>query len=297
MKMGLTCRTDGHKILCLYSVLYSIIIIIGGVNAAMSRPHQTLSISAPHMYYTCPEGATVTMECVQRGTALHPTDVLKHRWFFTAHSDQNCHDHQIPRHDLNHDKHSWPPGVHPEYGKDKISLVVENVTRQDQGRYCCMIYDFQDDKKHVLQWSHSSMVLHVTPRKNGSQDCTVWDPQPAQASVPVALVIVPTILALLALPLILVLVYKQRQNAQSNRRAHELVRMDSEAQGHDNPVYLRGSPQLKVRTVSQIMTRQSSETGRHLLSEPGTPLSPPYHGEVFFPTHETIAESPDLLQV
>lgn len=31
------------------------------------------------------------------------------------------------------------------------------------------------------------------------------------------------------------------------------------------------------------MTRQSSETGRHLLSEPGTPLSPPVHGDVFFP--------------
>lgn len=31
------------------------------------------------------------------------------------------------------------------------------------------------------------------------------------------------------------------------------------------------------------MTRQSSETGRHLLSEPGTPLSPPVQGDVFFP--------------
>lgn len=57
----------------------------------------------------------------------------------------------------------------------------------------------------------------------------------------------------------------------------------SEALGHENPVFLGGSPQTKTRTVSQIMTRQSSETGRHLLSEPGTPLSPPAHGDVFFP--------------
>lgn len=57
----------------------------------------------------------------------------------------------------------------------------------------------------------------------------------------------------------------------------------SEALGHENPVFLGGSPQTKTRTVSQIMTRQSSETGRHLLSTPGTPLSPTAHGDVFFP--------------
>ena len=57
----------------------------------------------------------------------------------------------------------------------------------------------------------------------------------------------------------------------------------SEALGHENPMFLGGSPQVKTHTVSQIMTRQSSESGRHLLSEPGTPLSPPPHGDVFFP--------------
>lgn len=61
------------------------------------------------------------------------------------------------------------------------------------------------------------------------------------------------------------------------------VCVSSEAHGHENPVFLGGSPQIKTRTVSQIMARQSSETGRHLLSEPGTPLSPPAHGDVFFP--------------
>ncbi|XP_056147702.1 V-type immunoglobulin domain-containing suppressor of T-cell activation isoform X2 [Lampris incognitus] len=90
-------------------------------------------------------------------------------------------------------------------------------------------------------------------------------------------------MAFLSLFLILVLVYKQRQNTQSSRRAHELVRMDSEAQGHENPVFLGGSPQTKTRTVSQIMARQSSETGHHLLSDPGTPVSPVGLGDVFFP--------------
>lgn len=59
--------------------------------------------------------------------------------------------------------------------------------------------------------------------------------------------------------------------------------MCSEVHGHENPVFLGGSPQIKTRSVSQIMARQSSDTGRHLLSEPGTPLSPPAHGDVFFP--------------
>lgn len=31
------------------------------------------------------------------------------------------------------------------------------------------------------------------------------------------------------------------------------------------------------------MTRQSSETGRHLLSEPETPLSPPAHRDALVP--------------
>jgi hypothetical protein len=64
------------------------------------------------------------------------------------------------------------------------------------------------------------------------------------------------------------------------------VSLLSEAAGHVNPVFLGVSPpgQARTRTVSQIMTRQSSETGRHLLlSDPGTPLSPPAHGVVFFP--------------
>lgn len=55
----------------------------------------------------------------------------------------------------------------------------------------------------------------------------------------------------------------------------------SEAQGHENPVFLRESP--RVKTVTQIMTRQSSGTGRRLLSDPGTPMTPSAHGDVFFP--------------
>ncbi|XP_070772687.1 V-type immunoglobulin domain-containing suppressor of T-cell activation [Enoplosus armatus] len=302
MEWGLPCRTSlwGQKpTLWFCSVLLS----IAGAKGEMSHAHSSLSVSAPHLYYTCPEGATVKLVCSQRGAALHPADVLKHSWLFTPHSDQHCTAREGPRHIIigghSHGNHTLPAGLQFGSAEQNFWVILQNVTHADQGRYCCMVLDVQVEHKHgtLLQRPHSHVVLQVTPRRNRSQDCTVWDPTPPEGSVPVALAVAACILALLSLPLILVLVYKQRQNAQSSRRAQELVRMDSEALGHENPVFLGGSPQIKTRTVSQIMTRQSSETGRRLLSEPGTPLSPPAHGDVFFPIEDTILESPDFLQV
>ncbi|XP_040906595.1 V-type immunoglobulin domain-containing suppressor of T-cell activation [Toxotes jaculatrix] len=283
--------------------LCSVLLSIAEAKGETSHAHPTVSVSAPHMYYTCPEGATVKLVCAQRGAALHPTDLLRHSWLFTAHTDQHCSGRQGPRHTTvgahSHGNHTLPPGLQFGASEQNFWIVLQNVTNADQGRYCCLVLDIQVANKHgtLVQKPHSHVILHVTPRRNGSQDCTVWDATPSGATVPVGLAIAACILALLSLPLVLLLVYKQRENSQSSRRAQELVRMDSEAHGHENPVFLGGSPQIKTRTVSQIMTRQSSETGRHLLSEPGTPLSPPAHGDVFFPTEDTIPESPDFLQI
>ncbi|XP_039995737.1 V-type immunoglobulin domain-containing suppressor of T-cell activation [Xiphias gladius] len=298
MEGGLPWRRE-KLVFCFCSVLFSMV----GAKSVMSHAHPTVSVSAPHLYYTCPEGATVKLVCAQRGAALHSTDVLKHSWLFTPHSDQHCLEREGPRHANkgvhSHGNHSSPPGLQFGFSEQNFWVTLQNVTHSDQGRYCCMVLDFEVVNKHgsLVQRSHSHIVLHVTPRRNGSQDCTVWDPTPSGGDVPVALALAACILALLALPLILVLVYRQRQNVHSSRRAQELVRLDSEAHGHENPVFLGGSPQIKTRTVSQIMTRQASETGRHLLSEPGTPLSPPAHGDVFFPIEDTIPESPDFLQI
>ncbi|GAA6214045.1 V-type immunoglobulin domain-containing suppressor of T-cell activation [Lates japonicus] len=297
MAGGLPCGTSPRRnkfMLWLCSLLFS----IAGAAGETSHAHHTMSLSAPHMYYTCPEGATVKLVCTLRGSPAHPTDRLGRNWLFTAQSDRHCSGREGPRHSTighHHGNYSFQTGA----SEHNIWLVLPNVTLADQGRYCCVVLDYTVENKHtdVLQKSHSHIILHITPRRNGSQDCTVWEPTTSKGSVPVALAIAACILALLSLPLILVLVYKQRENAHSNRRAQELVRMDSEALGHENPVFLGGSPQIKTRTVSQIMTRQHSETGRHLLSEPGTPLSPPGHGDVFFPIEDTIPESPDFLQV
>uniref|UniRef100_A0A3Q3W9H4 Uncharacterized protein n=1 Tax=Mola mola TaxID=94237 RepID=A0A3Q3W9H4_MOLML len=237
---------------------------VSASNGENSHTYNTLSVSAPYLYYTCPEGATAKMLCVQGGAALHPTDALKHTWFFTPNSDQHCSGRTGPRHIINsiHDHHSLPPGLRFGSAERSFWVVLENVTHADQGRYCCTVFDIQMDHKHFLLSRYCVYLTHslsVTP----------------SGTVPVALAVAACVLALLFLPLILVLVYKQRQNTQSSRRI--------EALGHENPVFLGESPQTKTRTVSQIMARQLSETGRHLLSEPGTPLSPPAHGDVFFP--------------
>lgn len=269
-------------------------------NVGLSHGHSSVSVSAPYMAFACPEGATVKLLCAQKGAKLHPADQLRHGWRFTPHMDNDCHEKVHPRgnggkHGHGNGSLSLPPGVQYGGGAGYFWVELHNVTHTDQGRYCCQILEFEHSK--LVQRPHSHVLLTVTPRRPGSPNCTHWNPQPQDGSVSAGLATAACIMAILSLPVILILVYKQRQSARSGRRAHELVRMDSEAQGHENPVFLGSSPQVKTRTVSQIMTRQSSETGRHLLSDPGTPLSPPTQGDVFFPSQDPIQEFPDFMQV
>lgn len=62
----------------------------------------------------------------------------------------------------------------------------------------------------------------------------------------------------------------------------------SNAEGIENPVFddapaanLGSKPRPQL---TYMASRQLSESGRHLLSEPNTPLSPPSAGECFFPS-------------
>ncbi|XP_015250044.1 PREDICTED: platelet receptor Gi24 isoform X2 [Cyprinodon variegatus] len=280
--------------------IFCFLFAVSVVKVEATSSHSSLALSAPHMYYTCPEGVTAKLVCNQKSTKVYDDNHVKERWLFTAHTDQHCKGKLGPRNlSLPLKSHVLPQGLEMGHTSDKMWVTLHNVTYADQGRYCCMALEFKKDHDHlsVLQNSHSHIILHVTPRREGATNCTFWDPTPPPASVPVALALAACILALLSLPLILVLVYKQRENSRSNRRGQELVRMDSEAQGHENPVFLGGSPQIKTRTVSQILARQPSETGRHLLTDPGTPLSPSTQGDVFFPSEDIIPESPDLVQI
>uniref|UniRef100_A0A3Q3A6P5 V-set immunoregulatory receptor n=2 Tax=Kryptolebias marmoratus TaxID=37003 RepID=A0A3Q3A6P5_KRYMA len=273
--------------------MVSVLFAAAGVKAETSHLHSSQGISAPHLYYFCPEGVVAKLVCAQSNAVSAD---LKHLWLFTPHSDQHCKKGMRPR-NMSHNSHHTPAGMNFGHTAKNMWVTLSNVTHADQGRYCCLLLDTSKQHNHESPLTfHSHVILQVTPARTGVKNCTVWDPTPTGGSVPVALALAACILALLSLPVILVLVYKQRLSARSSRRAQELVRMDSEAQGHENPVFVGGSPQVKTRTVSQIMTRQSSETGHHLLSDPGTPISPA-QGDVFFPSEDTIPESPDLLQI
>ncbi|XP_077585782.1 V-type immunoglobulin domain-containing suppressor of T-cell activation [Stigmatopora nigra] len=279
--------------------LFWLVLFTSGATGMTSSSVSSLTISAPHLIWSCPEGATFKPICAETGAPSASSDILKHAWLFTPHSDKHCMA-VGPRHMTYghpHGNHSLPPGVKFGYSHNNFWMVLQNVTIADQGRYCCIVRDLHLDHKqaNLVQSSHSHVILHITPRRDWSQECSFIDPSLPGGAVPVALAIAACILALLSLPIILLLVYRQRQGNHSNRRAQELVRMDSEAQGHENPVFLKDSPRVKTRTVAQIMTRQSSGTGQHLLSEPGTPMTPSAQGDVFFPIEDTIPESPDTL--
>lgn len=62
----------------------------------------------------------------------------------------------------------------------------------------------------------------------------------------------------------------------------------SSAQGIENPVFeavpSAGAEPRPRPQLSYVASRLPSESGRHLLSEPNTPLSPPGPGDCFFPT-------------
>ncbi|XP_051772215.1 V-type immunoglobulin domain-containing suppressor of T-cell activation [Ctenopharyngodon idella] len=260
-----------------------------------SGEHHSLSVSVPHRIYECPEGANVTLTCIQSGSKANLADKLFNTWLFTSHSQERCHKGEHPR-GSGHTNHSL--GVEYITGK-KFSIFLQNIKHMDQGKYCCLLVDFNDRHK-VEQEAHDLIYLTVVPSmantRNGSLKCLEWSHSPSDDSVAEGLAIAACVAFILCLPLILMLVYRQRQTVERHRRSHELVRMDSEAQAHENPVFMGDSPQPKPRTVSQIM-RQSSETGRHLLSEPGTPFSPNIHGELlFFPAQDPIPESPNLLE-
>ncbi|XP_063048371.1 V-type immunoglobulin domain-containing suppressor of T-cell activation [Engraulis encrasicolus] len=274
-----------------------LVAVVTQVSSIGSGSGDEMRLTAPHQSLVCPEGANVTLKCEHRGGHHQAGEHAHWLWLYTPHLDRRCSSKEHPRKGKNpHHNHTLPPSEVASYNADGSYMMVHlvEVKPSDQGRYCCIAFDTHH-KGHNIP--HTHILLTVGPRREGDQTCTDVSSNANEGTVTAGFATAACIMAFLCLPLILVLVYKQRQNAQASRRAHELVRMDSEAPGHDNPVFLGASPEVKPRTVSQILSRQSSDTGRHLLlSDPGTPLSPAF-GEVFFPSQEPIPESPEFLQV
>ncbi|XP_067408769.1 V-type immunoglobulin domain-containing suppressor of T-cell activation isoform X2 [Emydura macquarii macquarii] len=284
-------------------------------------------VTTPYSLYVCPEGQNVTLTCKLTGSLSDRHDLLYKIWYFSSDGDQSCSEKQHIRNaterDLHHElgKHHGTHSnvterfLHGErakhFGLETTSdhhgtfhIIMMNLTLQDSGNYCCYVVESKKEhgKQHPQQVAHGFMELRIQKAREAFPNCT-FHPDTSKGKENITAAALATgacIVGILCLPLILILIYKQRQ-AVNSRRAHELVRMESNAQGIENPVFeavpatnteSRPKPQM-----TYMAHRQQSESGRHLLSEPNTPLSPPGTGDCFFPTLEPVPDSPNSMKV
>ncbi|KFO36972.1 hypothetical protein H920_01619 [Fukomys damarensis] len=273
-------------------------------------------VATPYSLYVCPEGQNVTLTCRLLGPVSKGHDVTFYKtWYRSTRSEvQVCSERRPIRNLTFHDLHLYHGGhqvantsqdLARSHGLESasdhhgnFSITIHNLTAWDVGLYCCLVVEVRHH--HSEHRVHGAIELQVQRGKDPPSKCIMYPSSPEESEniTAAALATGACIVGILCLPLILLLVYKQRQVA-SHRRAQELVRMDSAiTQGIENPGFEasalpQGMPEAKARPpLTYMAQRQPSESGRHLLSEPNTPLSPPGPGDVFFPSLEPVPDSP-----
>ncbi|XP_041511351.1 V-type immunoglobulin domain-containing suppressor of T-cell activation [Microtus oregoni] len=283
---------------------------------ASRGPVAAFKVATPYSLYVCPEGQNVTLTCRILGSVPKGHDATFYKaWYLSSRSEvQVCKEHRPIRNFTaqhfrpHHGSHQMANASHDQaqaHGLElafdhhgNFSITIRHVTLQDSGVYCCQVLEIKHH--HLDQRSYGYMELQVQTGKDSPSTCTAYpsNEQESDSITAAALATGACIVGILCLPLILLLVYKQRQMA-SHRRAQELVTMDSNTQGIENPGFentppFQGMPEAKTRPpLSYVAQRQPSESGRHLLSDPSTPLSPPGPGDVFFPSLDPVPDSPN----
>uniref|UniRef100_G3TEN6 Ig-like domain-containing protein n=1 Tax=Loxodonta africana TaxID=9785 RepID=G3TEN6_LOXAF len=291
----------------------------GALGMVLVLPAQTglvaaFKVATPYSLYVCPQGQDVTLTCRLLGPTSRGHDVTFYKtWYRSSRGEvQACSERRPIRNltfqDLHvhhgaHETANTTQDLAQRHGLEStsdhhgnFSITMHNLTLLDSGLYCCLVVEIRHH--HSEQRVHGAIELQVQTGWNQALTLVASALSDITAA---ALATGACIVGILCLPLILLLVYKQRQ-AASNRRAQELVRMDNSGniQGIENPGFETSPPaqgmlEAKPRPpLSYMAQRQPSESGRHLLSEPNTPLSPPGPGDVFFPSLEPVPDSPNF---
>ncbi|XP_013372292.1 PREDICTED: platelet receptor Gi24 isoform X1 [Chinchilla lanigera] len=273
-------------------------------------------VATPYSRYVCPEGQNVTLTCRLLGPVSKGHDVTFYKtWYRSTRSEmkecserrpiRNLTFHDLHLHHGSHQAANTSQDLAHKHGLEStsdhhgnFSITMRNLTTWDGGLYCCLVVEVRHHTSESRV--HGAIELEVQRGKEAPSKCIMYpfSPEDSDNITAAALATSACIVGILCLPLILLLVYKQRQ-AASHRRAQELVRMDSAiTQGIENPGFEvspppQGMPEAKARPpLTYMAQRQPSESGRHLLSEPNTPLSPPGPGDIFFPSLEPVPDSP-----
>uniref|UniRef100_A0A674HZK1 Ig-like domain-containing protein n=1 Tax=Terrapene triunguis TaxID=2587831 RepID=A0A674HZK1_9SAUR len=279
-------------------------------------PTTAFMITTPYSLYVCPEGQNVTLTCKLSGPLAARHDLLYKIWYFSSNGDQSCSEKQhirnVTERDLHHEpgKHHGTHNVTERYfhgeranhhGLETTSdhhgtfhIIMMNLTLQDSGNYCCYVVETKKEhgKQNYQQVAHGFMELRIQKGRCNWETCSMGVfPQSSMDFgsdiTAAALATGACIVGILCLPLILILIYKQRQAVNTRRISLSLVKMDL-SPSIENPVF-EAVPSTNTESrpkpqMTYMASRQQSESGRHLLSEPNTPLSPPGTGDCFFPT-------------
>ncbi|NWT63389.1 VISTA protein, partial [Erythrocercus mccallii] len=201
-------------------------------------------ITTPYSLCVCPEGQNVTLTCRVSGALAEHHDLLYKTWYFSSTGDQSCSDKRHVRNVTEKELHRDPGRHHelPANGSQKPSpgrqsghhgvefvpdhhgtfhIVVMNLTLRDSGNYCCYAMKVRREghgKPHAVQVAHGSVELQIQRAKGREGD---WEGSSLRSCVAditaAALATGACIVGILCLPLILLLIYKQRKAASSRR--------------------------------------------------------------------------------
>ncbi|KAL8186984.1 UNVERIFIED_CONTAM: hypothetical protein K2H54_025965 [Gekko kuhli] len=211
-----------------------------------SSVQSTFQVTTPYSLYICPEGQNVTLTCKITAPFVDRHDVFYKLWYFSSQNDHSCsekkHIRNVTERELHHDAgkqhgllsnitaeesvHGQPANHHGlETSSDHhgtFHITMAHLTLQDSGSYCCYVIEAKKEhnKAHVQQHAHGFMELRIQKANGTFPNCTFHPVSRESENITAAaLATGACIVGILCLPLILLLIYKQRQ-AITNRRMY-----------------------------------------------------------------------------